>query len=109
MRYNDFIKRMYFENCDVENGLIAWRSNVGRALRLPDEFAVRLHSSRRGALKFHQGVCQVTVGIVALCEFFKLATEVVPRYYRLPAPEDFVLRSHLIPVTSALVGVLLLD
>ncbi|KRZ21316.1 hypothetical protein T4B_14456 [Trichinella pseudospiralis] len=46
---------MYFENCDVENGLIAWRSNVGRALRLPDEFAVRLHSSRRGALKFHQG------------------------------------------------------
>ncbi|KRY73710.1 hypothetical protein T4A_12929 [Trichinella pseudospiralis] len=45
---------------------IAWRSNVGRALRLPDEFAVRLHSSRRGALKFHQGVCQVTVGIVAL-------------------------------------------
>ncbi|KAL1284655.1 Trans-prenyltransferase [Trichinella pseudospiralis] len=34
----------------------------------------------------------------------RLATEVVPRYYRLPAPEDFVLRSHLIPVTSALVG-----
>ncbi|KRY73664.1 hypothetical protein T4A_5483 [Trichinella pseudospiralis] len=32
----------------------------------------------------------------------RLATEVVPRYYRLPAPEDFVLRSHLIPVTSAL-------